>query len=140
MIIIIINLSQPVPKDSHQKSQDTITSLTSYHVWPFKARWQQKATHTHTLIKHAQSSAITRHMSQRYIKSIFGRYRLHSLHGQFRGHQFLIPDLKALKVFTFFTSAGTISQIIVPKHDRLSVPLFTLLTGGIEKSEVWRSW
>ena len=80
------------------------------------------------------------HMSQRYIKSIFGRYRLHSLRGQFRGHRFLIPDLKALKVFTFFFSVGTISQIVGPKHDRLSVPLFTLLTGAIEKSEVWRSW
>ena len=55
--VIMINPSQPIPKDSHHKSQDIITSLTSYYVWPFKACWQQKVTHTHTLIKYAQSSA-----------------------------------------------------------------------------------
>ena len=79
-------------------------------------------------------------MDQRYTKPIFVRYRLHSLHGQFCGHQFLIPDLKPLKDFTFFNSVGTILQIIGPKNDRLSVPLYTLVTGGIEKCEVWRSW
>ena len=72
-------------------------------------------------------------MGQRYIKPLFGRYRLHSLHGQFCGHQFLIPDLKALKVFTSFNSVGTISQTLGPKNDRLSVPIYTLLTGGIGK-------
>ena len=60
-------------------------------------------------------------MGQRSIKRIFGRYRLHSLHGQFCGYQFLIPDLKALKVFTSFNSVGTISQILGPKSGRLSV-------------------
>ena len=85
----------------------------------FKARWQQKVTYTHTLIKHAQSSATNRHMGQRYIKPISGRYRLHSLHGQFCGKQFLIPDLKTLKVFISFNSVGTISQIVGPKNDRL---------------------
>ena len=79
-------------------------------------------------------------MSQRYIKPIFGRYRLHSLRGQFRGHRFLIPDLKALKVFTFFFSVGTISQIVGPKNGRLLVPRYALLTGGIEKCELWHSW
>ena len=79
-------------------------------------------------------------MDQRYTKPIFIRYRLHSLHGQFCGHQFLIPDLKPLKDFTFFNSVGTIPQIIGPKNDRLSVPLYTLVTGGTEKCEVWRSW
>ena len=79
-------------------------------------------------------------MDQRYTKPIFGRYNLHNLHGQFCGHQFLIPYLKAFKDFTFFNSVGTISQILGPKNDRLSVPLYTLLTGGIEKCEVWRSW
>ena len=59
-------------------------------------------------------------MDQRYTKPIFGRYRLHSLHGQFCGHQFLIPDLKAFKVFTSFNSVSTISQILGPKNDRLS--------------------
>ena len=79
-------------------------------------------------------------MGQRYTKPIFVRYHLHSLHRQFYGHQFLIPDLKLLKDFTFFNSVGTIPQIIGPKYDRLSVPLYTLLTGGIEKCEVWRRW
>ena len=79
-------------------------------------------------------------MGQGYLKPIFGRYPLQSLHGQFCGHHLLIPDLKALKVFTFFNSVGTISQILGPKNDRLSVPLYALLTGGTEKCEVWRSW
>ena len=78
-------------------------------------------------------------MDQRYTKPIFGRYRLHSLHGQFCGHQFLIPDLKAFEDFTFCNSVGTISQILGPKNDRLSVPSYTILTGGIEKYKVWRS-
>ena len=72
-------------------------------------------------------------MGQRYAKSIFDRYRLQSLHGQFCGHQFIIPDLKALKDLTFFNSVGTISQILGTKNDRLSVSLYALLTGGIEK-------
>ena len=75
-------------------------------------------------------------MSQGYIKPLFGRYRLHCLHGQLCGHHFLIPDLKAINVFTSFNSIGTISQILGPKKDRLSVPLYTLLTGGTEKCEV----
>ena len=79
-------------------------------------------------------------MGKGYIKPIFGRYRLHSLHEQFYGHRFLIPDLKALNVFTSFNSVGTISQILGPENDRLSVPLYTLLTGGTEKCEVWFSW
>ena len=79
-------------------------------------------------------------MGQRFAKEKFGRYRLHSLHGQFCGHQFLIPDLKAFKVFTSFNSVSTISQILGPKNDRLSVPLYTLLTGGIEKCKVRHSW
>ena len=115
----MINPSQPIPKDSHHKSQDSITSLTSCYVWPFEACWQQKVTHTHTLIKYAQSSA-TSSMWASYTKPIFDRYRLHSLHGQFCGHQFLIPDLKAFKVFTSFNSVSTISQILGPKNDRLS--------------------
>ena len=78
-------------------------------------------------------------MSQGYIKPIFGRCRLHSLHGQFCGHHFLITDLKALKVFTFFNNVVIIFQILGPKSDRLSVPLYTLLKGGTEKSEVWHS-
>ena len=88
-----------------------------------------------------QSSVSSGHeMGKGYIKSIFGRYRLHSLHEQFCGHRFLIPDLKALKVFTSFNSVGTISQILGPENDRLSIPLYALLTGGTEKCEVWFSW
>ena len=79
-------------------------------------------------------------MGQGYTKKIFGRYCLHGLHGQVCGHHFLIPDLKALKVSTSFNSIDTISQILGPKNDRLSVLLYTLLTGGNEKCEVWRSW
>ena len=79
-------------------------------------------------------------MGKGYIKAILGRYRLHSLHEQFCGHRFLIPDLKALKVFTSFNSVGTISQILGPGNDRLSVSLYTILTGGTEKCEVWFSW
>ena len=67
-------------------------------------------------------------MGQSYIKAIFGRYRLNSIHGQFYGHHFLIPDLKALKVFTSFNSVAIISQILRPKNDRLSVHLYTLYT------------
>ena len=48
-------------------------------------------------------------MAQRYTKPMFGRYRLHSLHGQFCGHQSLIPYLKAFKVFTSLKSVVTIS-------------------------------
>ena len=122
-----------------------INYMTLLHLWliirfDLLNRWQQKVTHTHALIKQAQSSATFRCMGQRYIKPIFGRYRLHSLHRQFCGHRFLIPDLKVLKVFTSFNSVGTTSQILRPKNDRLSVPLHTLLTGGIEKCKVWRSW
>ena len=63
------------------KSQDTITSLviTFDSLKPVR----NKRSHILTLGSHAQSSAITRHMGQHYIKPIFGRYRLHSLHGQF---------------------------------------------------------
>ena len=79
-------------------------------------------------------------LSQTHTKPIFGRCRLHSLHGQFCGHQFLIPDLKAFKVFTSFNSVSTISQFLGHKNDTLAFPLYTFLTGGIEKCEVWRSW
>ena len=135
-----MNPSQPIPKDSHHKSQNTITSLTSYYVWSFKACYQQEVTQTHTLIKHAQFSTTTRHMGHRYIKPIFGRYGLCNLHGKFCGHQLLIPDLKALKNVTSFNSVGTIFQTLGPKNDRLSVPLYTLLTDRIEKCKMCRSW
>ena len=68
-------------------------------------------------------------MGQGYIKPIFDRNHLHSLHGQFCGHHFLIPHLKALKV-------GTVSQPLGPKNNRLSVQFCTLLTGSTEKCEM----
>ena len=128
--MIIIDPLQPIPKGSHHKFQDTITSLTSYYVWPFKARFQKKVTHTHTLIKYILTIFC---YHQRYIKPIFGKYRFHNLHGQFCGHQSFIPDLKPLKV-------GTIPQILESKNDRLPVPLYTLLIRRIENCEVWRNW
>ena len=79
-------------------------------------------------------------MGQVCIKPIFGRYRFHSLHGQFCDHHILISDLKALKFFTSFNTVGPISQISEPNNDKLSVPLHTLLTGRTEKCEVGRSW
>ena len=105
------------------KSQDSITSLVITFD-PLKPVGN-KSSHILTLGNHAQSSATTRHMAQRYIKPIFGRYRLHSLHGQFFVDQFLVPDLKALKLFTSFNSAGTISQILGPKNDRLHASVLT---------------
>ena len=135
----MINPSQPIPKDSHHKSQDIITSLTSYYVWPFKTCWEQKVTHTHTLIKYAQYSATLSILATLYKTNIW-QISLTFLHGQLCGHQFLILDLKAFKVFTSFNSVGIIPQILGPRNDRLSVPLYALLTGGIEKCEVWRSW
>ena len=131
----MVNPSQPIPKDSHHKSQDIIISLTSYHVWPFKTCWEQKVTHTHSLIKYAQYSATSSILATLYKTNIW-QISLTCLHGQLCGHQFLILDLKAFKVFTSFNSFGTISQILGPENGRLSVPLYTFLTGGIEKWNV----
>ena len=75
-------------------------------------------------------------MSQGYIKPLFGRFHLPSLHGQSCGHHFLIADLKALHFFTSFNSVGTMFQILGPKDDRVSVLLYEFLTGGTEKCGV----
>ena len=53
-------------------------------------------------------------------------YGFHSLQGQFTGFHFLIPLLKELTVSNCFNSLGTISQILGPKKEMLSVPLKTL--------------
>lgn len=66
-------------------------------------------------------------LSRAYIKHIFSGYHLHSLHGQFYGHYFLNSDLQALKVVTSFNLTGTMSHVLRPKNDSLSVPLYTLL-------------
>ena len=40
--------------------------------------------------------------------------------------------------FSFFSSLLAKSQILGPKNDGLSVPLYTLLKGETEKCDVWR--
>ena len=62
------------------------------------------------------------------------------MNGQFCSQHFLIVDLKAVKFFTSFNYAGTLSQITGPKNDRLSIPLYTVLTGGTGKCDLWRSF
>ena len=63
---------------------------------------------------------------------------LHSLHGQFFGFHSLIPFLKAATLINSFNSKGTISQILGPNYEILSVPWKTDLTFGITKSELIR--
>ena len=65
-------------------------------------------------------------------------YFFHSLHGQFFGIQSLIPFLKATTLVNSFNSKGTISQILGPKYEMLSLPWKTDLTFGIAKSELIR--
>ena len=62
-------------------------------------------------------------------------YFLHSLHGQFFGFHSLIPFLKAA---TLVNSFNSISHILGPKYEILSVPWKTELTFGIAKSELIR--
>ena len=63
-------------------------------------------------------------------------YFLHSLHGQFSGFHSLIPFLKATALVNFFNSNGTISHIVGPKYEMLSLPWKIDLTFGIAKSEL----
>ena len=65
-------------------------------------------------------------------------YFLHSLHGQFFGFHSLIPFLKAATLVNSFNSKGTISHILGPKYEILSLPWKTDLTFGIAKSELIR--
>ena len=48
---------------------------------------------------------------------------LQSLQGQLRGTQFFIDSLKLFKLFSVLYSSGTISQILGPRYETLSVPL-----------------
>ena len=65
-------------------------------------------------------------------------YFLHSLHGQFFGFHSLIPFLRAATLVNSFNSKGTISHILGPKYEILSLPWKTDLTFGIAKSELIR--
>ena len=66
-------------------------------------------------------------------------YFLYSLHGQFFGFHPLMPFLKATTTLVnSFNSKGTISQILGPKYEILSLPWKTDITFGIAKSELIR--
>ena len=65
-------------------------------------------------------------------------YFLHSLHGQFSGYHSLIPFLKGTTLVNSFNSKGTVSHILGPKYEILSLPWETDLTFGIAKSELIR--
>ena len=65
-------------------------------------------------------------------------YGLHSLQGQFTGFHFLISLLKTLTVSNCFNSLGTISYILGPRKEMLSVPLKTLRTFGLANSKGFR--
>ena len=60
-------------------------------------------------------------------------YFLHSLHGQFFGFHSLISFLKATTRVNSFNSKGTISHILGPKYEILSLPWKTDLTFDIAK-------
>ena len=63
-------------------------------------------------------------------------YFLHSLHEQFFGFHSLIPFLTAATLVNSVNSKGTISHILGPKYEILSLPWKTDLTFGIAKSEL----
>ena len=75
---------------------------------------------------------------QVYKKTTFCVYGLHSLQGQFTGFYFLSFLLKAFTVSNCFNSLGTISHILGPRTEMLSVPLKTLRTFGLVNSEGFR--
>ena len=54
-------------------------------------------------------------------------YFLHGLHREFIGFHSLIPFLKATTIVNSFNSKGTISQILGPKYEILSLPLKQIL-------------
>lgn len=66
-------------------------------------------------------------------QAIFGRYCLHCLDEKICGWYFLIPYFEQLKVIISFNLGGRISQILASKNDRLSVPLYTLLSRKTKK-------
>ena len=60
---------------------------------------------------------------------------IHSPQGQFSGFHFLISLLKSFAVSNSFNSLGTISQILGPGKEMLSVPLKTLGTFRLANSK-----
>ena len=72
-----------------------------------------------------------------YEKPTFCMYGLHSLQGQFTGFHFLISHLKEFADSNCFNS-GTISQILGPRKEMLSVPLKTLRTFCLPNLEGFR--
>ena len=62
-------------------------------------------------------------------------YDLHSLQRQFTDFHFLISLLKPFTVSNCFNSLSTISHILRPRKEMLSVPLKTLRTFGVANSE-----
>ena len=65
-------------------------------------------------------------------------YGLDSLQGQFTGFHFLISLLKAFTVSHCFNLLGTISHILGPRREMLSVPLKTIRTFVLGNSEGFR--
>ena len=63
---------------------------------------------------------------------------LHSLHGQFFCFHSLIPFLEAAAFANFFSSKGTISQILELKYEILPLTWKADLTFGTAKSELIR--
>ena len=65
-------------------------------------------------------------------------YFLHSLHRQFSGFYSSISSFKTTTLVNSFNSNGTISHILGPKYEMLSLPWKTDLMFGIAKSELIR--
>ena len=75
---------------------------------------------------------------QVYKKTTFCMYGLHSLQGQFTGSYVVSFLLKAFTVSNCFNLLGTISHILEPRKEMLSVPLKTLRTFCLANSEGFR--
>ena len=58
------------------------------------------------------------------------------LQGQFTGLHFFKATLKLFKLGKFMEVFGDTSQIFDPKNNKLSVPLQTDLTRGLENTEL----
>ena len=65
-------------------------------------------------------------------------YGLHSMQGQFTGFHFLFSPLRVFTISNSFNLLGTISHILGPRKEMLSVPLKTLRTFGLANSEGFR--
>ena len=61
---------------------------------------------------------------------------LQILQGQFTGLHFFKATLKLFKLGKSLEVSGHISQSFGPKNDKISVPLWTDLTSGLENREL----